>query len=116
MLAILELHPRVQTAADVAREETLTAPLTSGSSRPWVYRRILDNHWQEEGRVSHVGPVSDLVPRGIIKAQDLEPAEITPAVVEITKPIIDYAIDRCTQVQLVAQGVKLNSEVNILRQ
>ena len=29
------------------------------------------------------------------------------------KPIIDYAIDRCNQVQLVAQGVKLNSEVNI---
>ena len=50
-----------------------------------------------------------------MEAQDLEPAEITPVVVEITKPIVDDAIDHCTQAQLVAQGVELNLEVDILR-
>ena len=71
---------------------------------------------KKDGRVSCIGRVGDLVPLGIMEAQDLEPAEITPVVVEVPKPIVDYAIDRCAQVQLVAQGVELNSEVDILQQ
>ena len=50
------------------------------------------------------------------QAQDLKDAEIAPTVVKVPQPIIDDTFDRRTQVQLVPEGVKLNAEVNVLRQ
>ena len=51
-----------------------------------------------------------------MKAQNFKDAEIAPAVVEVPKPVVDDVFDRCTQVQLVPEGIKLNTEVNVLRQ
>ena len=62
------------------------------------------------------GQVVDLVSFGIVEAQDLKRLEVTPAIVEISKPIIDYTFDRCAQVQLVPKGIKLNAEVDVLQQ
>ncbi len=51
-----------------------------------------------------------------MEAQDLESLEIVPAVVKISEPIVDDTFDRCTQVQLVPQGIELDAEVNVLQQ
>jgi hypothetical protein len=48
----------------------------------------------------------------IVEAQYLQTAEVTPAVVEEAKSIIAYAVDRGSQVELLAQRIELNSEVN----
>jgi hypothetical protein len=37
-----------------------------------------------------------------VKAQDGQLAKIEPAVVEISKPIIDGAVDHCNQIKLIA--------------
>ena len=41
MLAILELRPRVRTAADMARKESSTAPLAIGSSSRPICRMTI---------------------------------------------------------------------------
>ena len=51
-----------------------------------------------------------------MEAQDSQQGEITPSVIKIPEPIVDYAVDCGTQVQLVPKGIELNSEVDILRQ
>jgi hypothetical protein len=50
-----------------------------------------------------------------MEAQYSQQIEIAPSVVKIPKPIVDDAVDRSTQVQLVPEGIELNSEVDILR-
>ncbi len=62
------------------------------------------------------GQVVDLVSFGIVEAQDLKRLEVTPAIIEISEPIVDYTFDRCAQVQLVPKGIKLNAEVDVLQQ
>jgi hypothetical protein len=52
---------------------------------------------------------------GVVETQDSQQVEITPSVIKIPEPIVDYAVDRGTQVQLVPEGIELNAEVNILQ-
>ena len=59
------------------------------------------------------GQVVDLVSFGIVEAQDLKHLEVTPAIIEILEPIVDYAFDRCAWVQLVPEGIELNAEVDV---
>ena len=74
------------------------------------------DHRQENRWVCRGSRVVDLVAPGIMKAQNFKDSEIAPAVVEVPKPVVDDVFDRCTQVQLVPEGIKLNTEVNVLRQ
>ena len=74
------------------------------------------DHRQENRWVCRGSRVVDLVAPGIMKAQNFKDSEIAPAVVEVPKPVVDDAFDRCTQVQLVPEGIELNTEVDVLRQ
>jgi hypothetical protein len=47
-----------------------------------------------------------------MEAQDGELAEVQPAVVVVAEPVINYPIDRSTEIQLMAKGIELNSEVD----
>ena len=60
------------------------------------------------------GQVVDLVSFGIVEAQDLKRLEVTPAIIEISEPIVDYTFNRCAQIQLVPKSIKLNAEVDVL--
>ncbi len=50
-----------------------------------------------------------------MKAQDLQLCEIAPAVIKIPEPVVDDAVNRSTQIQLVPEGIELNAEVDVLR-
>ncbi len=56
------------------------------------------NNWQQNCRVGGRRRVVYLVPRIVMEAQYCETAEITPAVMEETKPIVSNAVDRGGQV------------------
>ena len=36
-------------------------------------------------------------------------------IVKVSEPIVDYAFDRGTEIQLVPEGIELDSEVDVLR-
>jgi hypothetical protein len=67
---------------------------------------------QEERQVPCNCGVVDLIAFLAMEAQDYKLAEVEPAVVVVAGPVGNHPIDHSAEVQLMVEGVKLNSEVN----
>ncbi len=72
------------------------------------------DHGQKDQRVGRVSRVVYLIALPAMEAQDHQTAKVETAVVKMPKPVINYPINRCTQVQLMDKGVELNTEVDTL--
>ena len=49
-----------------------------------------------------------------MKAQDHQTAKVKTAVIKMPEPAVNHPINRCTQVQVMAKGIELNTEANTL--
>jgi hypothetical protein len=81
----------------------LDVPATIGNG-------TIDNR-QEDGRVPCNRYVGYLIAFLVVEAQDDELAEVEPAVVVVAEPVVNHPINHSTEIQLMAKGIELNSEV-----
>jgi hypothetical protein len=82
----------------------LDVPVTSGNG-------TIDNG-QEDGRVPCNHYVVDLIAFLVVEAQDDKLAAVKPAVVVVAEPVTNHPINHSAEVQLMAKGIEVNSEVD----
>jgi hypothetical protein len=70
------------------------------------------NDGQEDGGVPCNRCAVDLITFLVVEAQDDKLAEAKPVVIVVAEPVVNHPINHSTEVQLMAKGIELNSEVD----